>query len=47
MGSRQEILKMDKSDCCNAKVKVGGEHSTHFYICTKCGNPCDVKKEAK
>jgi len=34
---------MDLSKCCNAKVKVGGEHTTHFYVCIKCGKPCDVK----
>lgn len=33
------------SDCCKAPVVVGGERTTHYYICTKCGNPCDVEKK--
>jgi hypothetical protein len=33
-----------KSKCCNAKVKVGGKGMTHYYVCTKCNKPCDVKE---
>ena len=29
------------SKCCNAKVKIGGEGLTHFYVCTKCNEACD------
>jgi hypothetical protein len=38
------------SKCCNAKVEIGGEPDfpgdnyicTHYYICTKCGEACDL-----
>jgi len=40
------------SKCCNAKVKLGGtpdfigsdEICTVYNVCTKCGQPCDIKK---
>ena len=32
-----------RSKCCAAPVKVGGERSTHWYICEKCGKACDAK----
>jgi len=28
--------------CCNAPVKAGGTGITHYYICTKCGEACDI-----
>jgi hypothetical protein len=31
-----------KSKCCLADIKVGGDGTTHYHICKKCGNPCDV-----
>jgi hypothetical protein len=34
---------MDKSRCCNAPVKIGGEGETHYFVCTKCYKPCDLK----
>ena len=34
-----------KSRCCNAKVFIAGAHSTHYYVCSKCGKPCDVRTE--
>jgi hypothetical protein len=30
------------SICCNALVRVGGERSTHWWVCTCCGQPTDV-----
>jgi len=34
------------SKCCGAEMKVGGsEEGTHYYICTKCGEPCDGASE--
>lgn len=40
---------MRLSKCCKSKVKIGGERTTHYYICTVCGKPCDVEenKEVK
>lgn len=35
------------SKCCGAEVKVGGEGSTHYFICTKCENPCDAKEKSE
>ncbi len=29
------------SDCCYAKLKIEGQ-VTHYYTCTKCGDPCDA-----
>lgn len=44
-----EIVDMKKvfdrtrrSDCHNARVWVGGEGSTHYYVCEECNNPCDT-----
>ena len=42
-----------KSKCCNALVKVEGLPDFHgdkypctaHYVCTKCGEPCDIKQE--
>lgn len=31
------------STCCNAPVKVEGK-TTHYYVCTQCDEPCDVRK---
>lgn len=39
------------SECCNAEVKAEGQGDfrdndkvvTMYYICTKCGEPCDIK----
>lgn len=28
------------SSCHNAGLKVAG-HTTHYYVCVKCGKPCD------
>jgi hypothetical protein len=38
-------MKTLKSNCCKAPVKIGGEHTTHYYICTKCKKSCDVLKD--
>jgi len=43
--------KTKKSNCCNAEIKVGGMGDfndkdkvvTQYYICQKCGKPCDIK----
>jgi len=31
-----------KSNCCDAPVIVGGEGTTHYYVCTECNEPCDA-----
>ena len=28
-----------RTTCCNAPYGVGGERSTHWYLCTACGQP--------
>lgn len=35
-----------KSTCCFATVHVGGEGTIHFYVCDKCGKPCNVTYES-
>lgn len=37
------------SNCCNAPATIAStydpvpmEPATHWYVCTKCGEPCDV-----
>lgn len=30
------------STCCSAPVTVGGQGTTHWWICTACAMPCDV-----
>ena len=38
---------IEVSKCCGAPVTVGGDGTTHYYICSKCQQSCDVKaKEA-
>jgi hypothetical protein len=45
-------FKEYKSKCCNAKLRVCGLQSgdilhddyTMYYVCAKCGKPCDIKK---
>lgn len=29
--------------CCNAPYGVGGERSTHWYLCSACGKPTDMQ----
>ena len=31
------------SSCCNAPVTVEGD-DTHYYVCGKCGEPCDEQE---
>lgn len=31
------------SKCCGAGVLVGGERTTHLYICRYCLKPCDCE----
>jgi hypothetical protein len=33
------------SNCCLSSVFVDGDikEGTHYYVCSKCGNPCDVR----
>ena len=50
--NKEEIQKKI-SNCCNASVKVEGGVSesqnynpkgqTYYYVCSKCGKPCDIK----
>lgn len=35
---------MDISKCCQAPVKVEGK-TTQYYVCQKCGQPCDTQPE--
>ena len=35
------------SKCCGAEVRVGGDRTTHFWICTKCQHACDTKPDPK
>lgn len=34
----------DRSNCCQAPVTVSGDDTegTHYYVCSKCKNPCDL-----
>jgi hypothetical protein len=34
------------SICCNALVRVAGEGTTHWWVCTACEQPTDVKPTA-
>jgi hypothetical protein len=34
---------MNKSDCCNAEVRVEG-NTTKYHVCLKCNKPCDIGK---
>ena len=31
---------MAVSDCCGGELAVAG-HTTHYYLCGTCGNPCN------
>jgi len=33
------------SRCCNETIRVGGEGTTHWYICNKCNKPCDIREK--
>jgi hypothetical protein len=30
------------SKCCGAPVNVGGERTTHYYVCSRCHQPCEA-----
>jgi len=30
-----------RSNCCGAPLSVGGKGTTHYWICSCCGQPCD------
>ena len=34
-------VRRASSDCCGAKLDVGGDGETQFYLCRGCGKPCD------
>ena len=36
-----------KSNCCDAPVIVGGEGTTHYYVCAECNEPCDLAVQNK
>ena len=42
--AQERRIDMNKplSNCCHAPMTVGGEGTTHYYVCTKCGDACDV-----
>jgi hypothetical protein len=33
---------MKLSKCCKSEVGVGGEGTTHYYVCDKCNKACDT-----
>lgn len=37
------------SACCHAKMRVAGDDRevTRYYVCTKCGKPCDPARDNK
>lgn len=35
------------STCCGALVRVAGERTTHWYVCSCCGQPCDVQSNPR
>lgn len=30
------------SCCCSAPVRIAGERSTRWHVCTECNKPCDA-----
>ena len=40
------MISTGKSKCCGAMCYVVG-NTTHYYLCDKCGKPCDVDYERK
>ena len=36
---------MMASGCCGCPARVAG-HTTKYYVCDKCGEPCDVIRES-
>ena len=44
-GSAFGVAAGSASRCCYATMKVGGEGTTHFFVCTECGEPCDQATE--
>lgn len=47
-GMKEKVYdKKGKSSCCGADVYVGGKGPTLWYVCDKCGNPCDWVLKAK
>lgn len=35
-------MNKPRSNCCNAPIKMGGERSTQWFICTQCSKLCDI-----
>jgi len=42
MKLKNKNSKKEISKCCKKPVKVGGKGTTHYYVCTKCKQACDV-----
>ncbi len=42
--TREDKKSMTKSNCHHAPMDVAGEGTTHFYLCRKCGQPCNPIK---
>ena len=42
----EEVITPYLSNCCLLPAFVDGkdEEGTHYFVCSKCGNPCDVKQ---
>ena len=38
-------LEDNLSNCCLSPAFVAGDdlEGTHYYVCSRCGNPCDIK----
>lgn len=47
-GAGYDAIKWRKpvSNCCGASMRIEGR-TTMWYVCEKCGNPCDATKEQK
>ena len=39
---KEKATDGDLSACCHAPCRVEGK-TTHYYVCGKCGKPCDVE----
>lgn len=40
-GNGYEMTDVQVSDCCGVALTVAG-HTTRYYICKDCGNPCNA-----
>lgn len=40
----RKMTDIQVSDCCHAGLTAAG-HTTRYYVCKKCGQPCDATWE--